>query len=161
VGRGRVREPNPGHVRHRSRLGAVHASTQQQLTEVIRQNYNHPAIVFWSIGNEVLLQPGPDPLPVMQNLATVARAEDPTRTVVYAANAGTEANPVDWTPRATFFNEYYGWYYGKVAGVGPWADALHAAHPTTALGMSEYGAGCNPSEHGLPIVETGTDRGRA
>jgi beta-galactosidase len=137
---------------------AFTANTQQQMTELIRQNYNHPAIFFWSLGNEVLLRPGPSPLAVMQNLAKVAEMEDPSRTVVYAANAGSDASPVVWTPQATFFNEYYGWYYQKVAGLGPWADGLHAAHPNTPIGLSEYGAGCNPADHGLPIVETGTDR---
>jgi beta-galactosidase len=133
-------------------------NTQQQITELIRQEYNHPSIFFWSLGNEVLLKPGPSPLLVMQNLATVAHAEDPGRTVVFAANAGTDTNPVDWAPQATYFNEYYGWYYSKVAGIGPWADGLHAAHPTTPIGMSEYGAGANPADHSLPIVETGADR---
>jgi beta-galactosidase len=134
------------------------ADTQQQITELIRQNYNHPAVLFWSLGNEILLRPGPNPLPVMQNLAKVAEMEDPSRTVVFAANAGTEANASDWTPQATFFNEYYGWYYQKVGGLGAWADGVHAAHPNTPIGLSEYGAGCNPADHGLPIVETGTDR---
>ena len=27
-------------------------NAKQQLTELIRQNYNHPSIVFWGIGNE-------------------------------------------------------------------------------------------------------------
>jgi beta-galactosidase len=75
--------------------------TQLQLTELIRQNYNHPAIFFWSIGNEVLLRPGPDPTPVIQNLATVAKMEDPTRTVVYAANAGGDSNPPAPIPTRT------------------------------------------------------------
>ncbi len=134
------------------------ANTQQQLTELIRQNYNHPAIFFWSVGNEVLLKPGPTPLLVMQNLASVAKMEDPSRTTVFAANAGTDGNSVDWTPEATYFNEYYGWYGLYVAGIGPWADGVHAAHPTTPLGMSEYGAGANPTLHQLPNVETGADR---
>src|SRR5439155_5428683 len=57
------------------------ANTQQQITELIRQNYNHPAIVFWSLGNEVLLKPGPSPVTVITALATKAKAEDPTRIV--------------------------------------------------------------------------------
>ncbi|WP_323748222.1 glycoside hydrolase family 2 TIM barrel-domain containing protein, partial [Catenulispora rubra] len=28
------------------------ANAQQQLRELIRQNFNHPSIMFWSIGNE-------------------------------------------------------------------------------------------------------------
>ncbi len=148
-------------------------NTQQQFTELIRQNYNHPAIFFWSIGNEVLLQPGPDPYLVMQNLVNVGKAEDPSRTIVFAANQSTEdvddtaAKPVPnltihpsptWLPQATFFNMYDGWYINKVGDIGGWADADHKAYPNTPIGMSEYGAGSNPLDHSLPIVETGTNR---
>jgi beta-galactosidase len=31
---------------------AFTANAKQQLTELIRQNYNHPSIIFWGIGNE-------------------------------------------------------------------------------------------------------------
>src|SRR4030095_7295357 len=31
---------------------AFRANAEQQLREMIRQNYNHPSIVFWGIGNE-------------------------------------------------------------------------------------------------------------
>jgi beta-galactosidase len=102
----------------------------------------------------------------MQILSTVAKMEDPSRTVVYAANAGTETNPTDWTPQATYFNAYDGWYYRYAHDIGPWADQLHAGTApvgvpstvtTTPIGLSEYGAGGNPANHSLPIVETGSD----
>jgi beta-galactosidase len=134
------------------------ANTTQQFIELIRQNFNHPAILFWSVGNEVLLEAGPDPTPVIQALVNTAKAEDTTRMSIYAANAGTETNNLVWLPQATCFNEYFGWYYGKVVDFGGWADAVHAAHPQNPMGLSEYGAGANPAFHGLPIQETGTNR---
>jgi beta-galactosidase len=36
-------------------------NAKQQLTELIRQNYNHPSICFWGIFNEVDYKPGPNP----------------------------------------------------------------------------------------------------
>ena len=45
-------------------------NAQQQLTEMIRQNYNHPAILFWSLSNE--LSPSPDPNPLLTTLQTLA-----------------------------------------------------------------------------------------
>ena len=148
----RVPETCPGDC------SAFTAMTQQQITELIHQNYNHPSIFFWSIGNEVLLSAGPDPTSVMQNLVTVAEAQDPSRTVVYASNGGEESNAAVWLPQATYWNEYFGWYSGTVSDLGPWADSDHALKPNTPIGLSEFGAGCNPADHELPIVETGTNR---
>src|SRR3546814_6867928 len=31
----------------------MRANAEMQLTELIRQNYNHPSVAMWSIGNEV------------------------------------------------------------------------------------------------------------
>ena len=148
----RVPETCPGDC------SAFTTMTQQQMTELIHQNYNHPSIFFWSIGNELLLLAGPDPTPVMQNLVNVGEAQDPSRTVVYASNGGEENNGAVWLPQATFWNEYYGWYVNFVSDLGGWADYDHSLKPDTPIGLSEYGAGCNPADHGLPIVETGTDR---
>jgi beta-galactosidase len=136
------------------------ANTTQQYTELIRQNYNHPAIFFWSIGNEVMLKLGPDPAIVMQALVNVGKMEDPSRTVVFASNQGTESydSNAAWLSEATYFNMYFGWYVGDVAQIGPWADADHKTYPSGIFGMSEYGAGGNPKDHVLPIVETGGDR---
>jgi beta-galactosidase len=134
------------------------ANTNQQITELIKQNYNHPSIIFWSLGNEVLLRPGPTPLAVITMLAATAKALDPTRTVIYAANAGDQENATNWQAQATAFNEYQGWYFGYMADFAGWADAIHAAHPNTPVGVSEYGAGASIVSHALPIVETGTDR---
>src|SRR3989304_4505946 len=48
--------------------------------EMVRQNWNHPSILFWSAGNETFLD-------VVSHYASVIRQErDPTRLVTYAAN---------------------------------------------------------------------------
>lgn len=141
-------------------------NTEQQITELIHQLYNHPSIFFWSLGNEVVLNAGPDPLFVIQALSTLAQAQDRTRTVVYAANAFSDSNPVDWASQATFFNEYFGWYEEGVEALGPWADGLHTtlqadAGPgrvNTPIGLSEYGAGAEPQWHDLPVEETDNNR---
>src|SRR5262249_59516141 len=59
-------------------------TTQNQLRELIRQNYNHPSIVFWSVGNELGAGGGPDPTPTVQALNTLAKAEDPSRLTTLA-----------------------------------------------------------------------------
>jgi len=123
------------------------ANAEQQLIELIRQNYNHPSIVFWSVGNEVLLRAGPNPDALIGHLADVVAAEDPTRIAAYAANGGGDNNPVNYHGTAHGFNEYQGWYGGRVADFATWADGIHQAHPTAAVALTEYGAGADIAQH--------------
>ncbi len=129
-------------------------NAKEQLRELIRQNYHHASILFWSIGNETFVRDrkvtaadANDRL--LEELAAVARAEDGTRLSTYASNGdGSE-------PRATFtdvvgFNHYFGWYRGTLDDFAVWLDAQHAAHPQLCLGMSEYGAGANIAHHEDP-----------
>ncbi|HVR64596.1 MAG TPA: glycoside hydrolase family 2 TIM barrel-domain containing protein [Polyangia bacterium] len=134
-------------VNHINATPGFAANAVQQLTELIRQNINHPSIVFWSVGNETLLRMGPDPDMVIGNLAMVAKTEDPTRLVAYAANAGNENSPVDWHGDAHGFNEYQGWYGGTTSGFATWADGAHAGHPMGPIAVTEYGAGASLTEH--------------
>ena len=123
------------------------ANAEQQLTELIRQNYNHPSIVFWSVGNETLLRQGPSPDTLIAHLAQVVAAEDPTRLAAYAADATNTNSPVNFHGSAHGFNEYQGWYGGKVADFASWADTNHSAHPTAPIGLTEYGAGASIVQH--------------
>jgi beta-galactosidase len=134
------------------------ANAAQQLKELVRQNYNHPSIVFWSVGNETLLRAGPSPDALIGSLTALVKTEDPTRIPAYAANAGTESSSVDWHCTACGFNEYPGWYYGVPADFAGWADGIHAAHAQAAVGVTEYGAGCNTQSHALPIVVSAMDQ---
>jgi len=123
------------------------ANAEQQLTELIRQNYNHPSIVFWSVGNETTLRGGPNPDALVAHLATVVAAEDATRLAAYAADGTATDSPVNFHGQAHGFNEYQGWYSGQATDFGTWADANHAAHPDAPIGITEYGAGASTAEH--------------
>jgi len=70
--------------------------------EMVRQNWNHPSILFWSAGNETIVD-------VVSHYAALLREEDKDRLrlVTYAAN--------DKEPRNCDFvahNTYDGWYSG-------------------------------------------------
>jgi beta-galactosidase len=123
------------------------ANAEQQLIELIRQNYNHPSIVFWSVGNEALLKAGPNPDALISHLVDVVSREDPTRIAAYAANPGDTDNPVNWHGTAHGFNQYQGWYGGNVADFAAWADQTHQSRPTDAIGLTEYGAGASITQH--------------
>jgi beta-galactosidase len=137
-----------------------------QMRELIRQNFNHPAIFFWGCGNENfdegkgfaegIAQYGPVQERQIQALNALAHAEDPTRLTTYASfHSETEVNlvlpgqkpvsykgePQRWYTDVTDFNKYFGWYYGEPSDNAVFFDSLHTRNPTQCIGVSEYGAG--------------------
>ncbi|MBE1526678.1 beta-galactosidase [Sphingopyxis sp. OAS728] len=142
------------------------ANAKAQMVELIRQNYNHPSIVTWGIGNEVDLDvvtgrapPATDARPLLRELNTLSHAEDPTRPTVLAdcCEATHEgAVPAGERPRQPVltgisdlmgYNRYYGWYYRDVSDLGPHLDRMHARYPAIPISVSEYGAGGALSQH--------------
>jgi beta-galactosidase len=70
--------------------------------EMVRQNWNHPSILFWSCGNETISE-------VASYYASVIREEDSSRLVAYAAAPNTHIpEHCDFVA----FNTYDGWYGG-------------------------------------------------
>jgi beta-galactosidase len=125
---------------------AFYTNAAQQLRELIRQRYNHPAVVCWGIYNEITLKPGPNTAKLVAHLAKVAAAEDPTRPSTAAANAGDD-EPSNWFSDIVAFNKYFGWYDRGMEDFGPWADKIHAARPARCIGIGEYGAGASAWQH--------------
>ena len=117
-------------------------NTISQMTELVAQNYNHPAICFWGISNEILI--GADREDLRQNLRDLhelAKSMDPSRLTTMAQVSMT---PMDsehnYITDVVSYNHYFGWYGGDVEDNGPWFDKFHAMHPDKPLGVSEYGA---------------------
>ena len=119
-------------------------NAKQQLREMIRQNYNHPAVLFWGMYNEI-----PDTgvsRELVSELVAVAHEEDLTRPTTAATDQGSEAI-INYLPDVNDFNEYFGWYYGNYNQIGGWVDAVHNAYPSRSIGLSEYGAGASIYQH--------------
>ena len=85
-------------------------------TEMVKQNYNHPSIALWSVGNEAAPEPADQCVPVVKAL-------DPTRPVVVA---NMKQGLADFKTE----NIYPGWYGG---------GALDSYQPRGFI--SEIGAG--------------------
>ena len=127
----------------------AYENTISQMTELVAQNYNHPAICFWGISNEILI--GADREDLRQNLRDLhdlAKSMDPSRLTTMAQVSMT---PMDsehnFITDVVSYNHYFGWYGGDVEDNGPWFDKFHALHPDKCLGVSEYGAENIPSWH--------------
>ena len=121
---------------------ASHDNTISQMTELIAQNYNHPSICFWGIGNELTIGGFSEELyRNLGNLNALCKRLDPSR-LTTIANLGRV--PIDsehvYITDLVSYNYYLGWYSGNVADNGPQLDEFHAANPDIPYGVSEYGA---------------------
>jgi beta-galactosidase len=125
---------------------AFYTNTLQQLREMIRQRYNHPAIMFWSVYNEITLDPGPSPTNLISLETQLVAQEDSTRLSTAAANT-SDNDPSTFYTQVIAFNKYYGWYSSPLNGIGAWADNIHATYPTRCVGVTEYGAGASIYQH--------------
>jgi beta-galactosidase len=131
------------------------ANAQQQLRELIKQSFNHPAICFWSLSNE---QRGPggktaaqikmseDQVALLKKLNAEAHELDPTR-LTTQATAIQPGKPQDDITDVIAFNRYFGWYGGKPTGLGADLDKIHKIYPNRGVGISEFGAGGAISQH--------------
>ncbi len=111
-----------------------HKNCKQQLTELIKQNFNHPAIVCWGMYNEV-----PIPADDLEALHNLAKELDPTRLTTQADHKEVEKRHA--VTGLVCWNRYDGWYYNEMGGTAKWAKEMHKEHPAFKLGVSEYGAG--------------------
>ncbi len=117
-------------------------NTLSQMKELVAQNYNHPAVMFWGISNEITINGETESL--YRNLCDVnalAKRMDPSRLTTMAE---VSMVPMDsehlYITDVLSYNHYFGWYVGEVEDNGSWFDRFHAMNPDRCLGVSEYGA---------------------
>lgn len=124
--------------------GREFSNAKLQLKELILQNYNHPSIFVWGLWNEVRAWKSPDEacVTLTKELNELAHKLDKSRMTISASDRGMDSNMGNITDLQSW-NKYFGWYYGKYAGLGKFLDDSHKSHPNIALGISEYGAGGN------------------
>lgn len=102
---------------------AITPDGERLTREMVRQNWNHPSILFWSAGNETMLD-------VAGHYADLIRQEeDPARLVTYAATGDQQLKNCDFVA----YNTYDGWYTD-----GPYTDFTRSPHNDM---VSETGAG--------------------
>jgi len=125
------------------------ANVADQMRELIRQNYNHPSVILWGLGNEVY-STEPVVAQILRSVAAVAKAEDPSRPTAYAHCCQADDDPKALISDVIGFNRYMGWYADEGAGIGVWADDYHKSAPRRPFAVSEYGAGASVRHQQVP-----------
>ncbi|ULT54866.1 glycoside hydrolase family 2 protein [Neobacillus drentensis] len=117
-------------------------NAKQQMIELIRQNFNHPSIMFWGIQNEIQIGGDrPEVRRLVKDLNQLTKLEDPTRLSTMAnVSFVEESDEYNFITDILGFNHYFGWYTGIPEEFSDWIDSFHKVNPNVALGISEYGA---------------------
>jgi beta-galactosidase/beta-glucuronidase len=129
---------------------AFRANICEQLRELIKQNYNHPAVAVWGLGNEIY-QSDDASHRLLAQLQRIAHEEDPLRPTSYAHCCAADDDAQATQTDLSAYNRYYGWYDGEMTDIGTWADRLHGRMPR-AIAISEYGAGASTLQQQDPPV---------
>ncbi len=119
-------------------------NTISQMKELVVQNYNHASIFFWGLSNEITMQGADDP-DLLENhhiLNDMVHEMDKTRLTTMAVISMCDISESQYIeiPDVVSYNQYLGWYGGKIEDNGPFMDAFHEKYPNIPIGMSEYGA---------------------
>ncbi len=132
-------------------------NAKQQMTELVRQNFNHPSIYIWGMHNEVYSKTADDYVSVLsRQLNDVAKSNDPGRPTASVSGYGELERPANLAGDVQGINRYYGWYEGKTGDLGKWVTGLEKDFPGYKVMLTEYGADGNidQSSENLPDPET-------
>lgn len=132
------------------------ANARQQLTEMILQCYNHPAIGLWGLFNELdpkwaQVKTAPA-APLVADLQKLAKELDPARQTV-AASFPEDAGAKHRIPDGMAWNIYPGWYAGAPEDAAGMIAKYSSQMGGRRIGISEYVAGANPLQfqEGVPV----------
>ena len=117
-------------------------NAKKQMVELIRQNFNHPSILFWGIQNEIQISgERPELRKLVNELNELTKKEDPTRLTTMANVMFVEdEDDYNYVTDTIGYNKYFGWYNGEAGDFAGWLDGFHKKNPTVKLAISEYGA---------------------
>lgn len=125
-------------------------NAENQLKELIYQQYNHACIAVWGISNEITIcrKHKKDMLRLHRKLNDLVHSLDPVRYTALAcfAMCGFAHRSAHITD-VVGWNLYLGWYVPGFFLNDLWISFFHKMYPDRCLAYSEYGAECMPNLH--------------
>ncbi|ANI88584.1 beta-galactosidase [Arachidicoccus ginsenosidimutans] len=119
-------------------------NAEQQMTELIRQNYNHPSIYCWATSNEVYEKTPEDyTSQLIERLNDIAKTEDPDRYSISTNGYGQISRSENFHTDLQGVNRYFGWYEGKMNDLEQWIENAEKNYPDAKIAIAEYGAEAN------------------
>ncbi|MCT4235254.1 beta-galactosidase [Elizabethkingia anophelis] len=119
-------------------------NAKQQMTELVKQNYNHPSIYIWGVHNEVYSKTKDEQVPVLsRQLSDIAKTIDPYRMTGSVNGYNQVDRPENLTTDIQGINHYFGWYGGKIGDLENWAQGLEKNFAQYKVILTEYGADGN------------------
>jgi beta-glucuronidase len=113
----------------------------------ILTNQNHPSVLTWSIGNELVSPASGAEANYIAGATALARKLDPTRPVALAVSGwpGLGCQAAYAPLQIIGYNDYFGWFDAGGGttddrdSLSPYLDSLRACYPKQALMVSEFG----------------------
>lgn len=133
----------------------TYSDAENQLTELIKRDYNRASVIIWSVGNE---NPDTDErLKFMGGLAQRAHSLDSTRLVSAACLVNTQKNAIEDRLEQYLdvigLNEYCGWYTAEWSML---PKLFRNSDPKKPVIITEFGADALPGHRGT-ITDKGTE----
>lgn len=128
----------------------ANGNAEEQMKELIFQQFNHASICFWGISNEITMfrKHKKDMLEEHRKLNALCKELDPSRLTTLACFAMCgPANKVAHITDVVSWNLYLGWYVPGLFLNKVWFGLFRFLFPKRCVGLSEYGAEAMPNLH--------------
>ncbi|MBN2163273.1 MAG: carbohydrate-binding protein [Pontiellaceae bacterium] len=132
---------------------AIKPAMLSMMREMIEQHFNHPSILVWAIGNEVLMSDRGDGYSTIYNLVSdvnaLIHAQDPIRKSAFVSGDINQSSDLHIVELVDVFgyNLYRGWYAHAFSSLTARLNELHGMDPGTPLVLTEFGAGSDLNIH--------------
>lgn len=108
-----------------------------QLAEMVKQNYNHPSVVFWGLFSNLITRDD-DPTDFVAELNMYLKSLDNTRLTAASSN---QDGSINYITDVIGWSQYFGWKEGQVSDINIWLRQLRSEWSSLKSGIGEYGAG--------------------